>query len=62
MEVAGGRKNDTPFYLEVVGEKGSLRLDGGAPRGLQSGGSGLSRMVCGSPSMKGSSQICPTPR
>lgn len=36
-EVAGGRKGDTPFWLEMQGEKGSLRLEGGAPRGLQSG-------------------------
>lgn len=41
MEVAGGRKGDTPFFLEIMGEKGSLRLDGGAPRGLQSGRVGL---------------------
>lgn len=37
MEVAGGRKLNAPFWLEIQGEKGSLRLDGGAPRGLQSG-------------------------
>ena len=36
MEVAGGRKGDTPFWLDLHGEKGSLRLEGGAPRGLQS--------------------------
>lgn len=41
MEVAGGRNGDTPFFLDVIGEKGSLRLDGGAPRGLQSGRIGL---------------------
>ena len=41
IEVAGGRKGDTPFWLDVVGETGSLRLDGGAPRGLQSGRVGL---------------------
>lgn len=41
MEVAGGRKRDTPFWLEIQGEKGSLCLDGGAPRGLQSGRIGL---------------------
>jgi len=41
IEVAGGRKDDTPFWLEIQGEKGSLRLDGGAPRGLQSGRIGL---------------------
>lgn len=41
MEVAGGRKGDTPFFLDIVGETGSLRLDGGAPRGLQSGRIGL---------------------
>jgi predicted dehydrogenase len=37
MEVAGGRMGETPFWLEVQGEKGHLRLEGGAPRGLQSG-------------------------
>ena len=41
MEVAGGRRGDTPFWLEIAGETGSLRLDGGAPRGLQSGRIGL---------------------
>ena len=41
IEVAGGRKGGTPFWLEIVGEKGILRLDGGAPRGLQSGRIGL---------------------
>ncbi|WP_341962792.1 Gfo/Idh/MocA family oxidoreductase [Pseudomonas sp. RC10] len=37
VEVSGGRQHATPFYLEVVGEGGTLRLDGGAPRGLQAG-------------------------
>ena len=37
VEVAGGRPPETPFHLEVVGETGTLRLDGGAPRGFQSG-------------------------
>ena len=37
VEVAGGRKSETPFWLDIQGEKGGLRLDGGAPRGLQSG-------------------------
>ena len=37
VEVAGGRSASTPFHLEVVGNTGSLSLDGGAPRGLQSG-------------------------
>ena len=41
VEVAGGRKGDTPFWLDIQGEKGALRLDGGAPRGLQSGRIGL---------------------
>ncbi len=36
-EVAGGRPPETPFTMNVVGAKGTLRLDGGAPRGLQSG-------------------------
>jgi predicted dehydrogenase len=33
-EVAGGRPPATPFHLEVVGERGILRLDGGAPARL----------------------------
>ncbi len=37
IEVAGGRPAETPFRLEVVGERGTLALDGGAPRGFQSG-------------------------
>jgi predicted dehydrogenase len=38
LEVAGGRPpGDTPFRLEVIGEKGTLALDGGAARGFQSG-------------------------
>ncbi len=37
VEVAGGRPPETPFRLEVVGESGTLRLDGGAARGFQSG-------------------------
>ncbi len=37
VEVAGGRPAGTPFQLEVVGEAGVLLLDGGAPRGFQSG-------------------------
>ena len=37
-EVAGGRSpGDTPFRLEVTAEKGNLVLEGGAPRGFQSG-------------------------
>lgn len=41
IEVAGGRTNDTPFHLDLFGEAGHLRLDGGAARGLQSGRIGL---------------------
>ena len=37
VEVAGGRPPETPFRLEVVGERGLLALDGGAARGFQSG-------------------------
>lgn len=37
VEVSGGRPPETPSYLEVVGETGTLRPDGGAPRGVQSG-------------------------
>lgn len=36
-EVAGGRPAETPFWMEVIGETGTLRLEGGAPRGFQSG-------------------------
>ncbi len=43
LEVAGGRIKATPFRLDVVGEKGSLSLDGGAPRGVQSSRIGLVR-------------------
>ena len=41
LEVAGGRSVDTPFHLELVGTAGRLRLDGAAPRGLQSARVGL---------------------
>jgi predicted dehydrogenase len=41
LEVAGGRTGETPFWLDLIGEAGSLRLDGGAPRGVQSGPIGL---------------------
>lgn len=37
VEVAGGRPPETPFRFEVVGEAGTLQLDGGAARGFQSG-------------------------
>lgn len=37
VEVAGGQRPGTPFSLEVTGETGVLTLDGGAPRGFQSG-------------------------
>jgi predicted dehydrogenase len=37
LEVAGGRPTDTPFRLELVGETGTIKLLGGAPRGFQSG-------------------------
>lgn len=37
MEVAGGRKGETASFVEIVGEKGMLRLAGGARRGVQSG-------------------------
>jgi predicted dehydrogenase len=36
IEVAGGRPPATPFRMEVIGETGTLRLEGGAPRGFQS--------------------------
>jgi predicted dehydrogenase len=38
IEVAGGRPPDAvPFRFEVIGDAGSLVLEGGAPRGFQSG-------------------------
>lgn len=37
IEVAGGRPADTPFRLEMVGEKGVLAIEGGGARGFQSG-------------------------
>ena len=37
LEVAGGRPPDTPFRLELFGDKGRIELLGGAPRGAQSG-------------------------
>ena len=37
VEVAGGRPPETPFTMDIVGEAGLIRLDGGAARGLQSG-------------------------
>ncbi len=43
LEVAGGRPPEaTPFSLTVTGEQGDLVLEGGAPRGFQSGRLGLS--------------------
>ncbi len=36
VEVAGGRPPETPFRLEIIG-KAVLVLEGGAPRGFQSG-------------------------
>ena len=42
-EIAGGRPPETAFYLDLVGEAGRLRLDGGAPRGFQSGRLTLSK-------------------
>ena len=41
LEVAGGRKDKTPFWLDLVDEEGTLRLDGSAPRGLRPGRIGL---------------------
>ena len=38
LEVAGGRTPDrASFRMEVDGETGALSIDGGAPRGFQSG-------------------------
>ncbi len=37
IEVSGGRPPGTPFSLEIVGASGLLALEGGAPRGFQSG-------------------------
>ena len=37
VEVSGGRPPETPFYFEVTGDEGIITIDGGAPRGVQSG-------------------------
>ncbi len=37
VEVAGGRPPEAPFLFEITGETGILTLQGGAPRGFQSG-------------------------
>ena len=37
VEVAGGRPPETPFRFEITGDDGVLTVDGGAPRGVQSG-------------------------
>ena len=38
LEIAGGRPPDaTPYLFEITGETGMLALQGGAPRGFQSG-------------------------
>ncbi|MBE7211720.1 MAG: Gfo/Idh/MocA family oxidoreductase [Gluconacetobacter diazotrophicus] len=37
VEVVGGRPAPTPFRFEITGEDGTLLLQGGAPRGFQSG-------------------------
>ena len=42
IEVIGGRPAGTPFQLEIVGDGGFLRLEGGAPRGFQAGTLALS--------------------
>lgn len=36
-EIAGGRPPGTPFRFDIVGDIGVLALEGGAPRGVQSG-------------------------
>ena len=37
VEVAGGRPLETPFLFEIIGDAGVMILQGGAPRGFQSG-------------------------
>lgn len=37
IEVIGGRPAGTPFQLEIIGEGGTLALEGGAMRGFQAG-------------------------
>ena len=37
LEVVGGRGKDSVFSFQITGERGTLRLDGGAARGFQSG-------------------------
>ena len=47
LEIQGGRPPQTPFRFEIVGDKGTLALEGGAARGFQSGR--LSLTVNGEP-------------
>ncbi len=37
IEVAGGRRPDSPTHFEVIGTEGTLTVQGGAMRGVQSG-------------------------
>ena len=56
VEVMGGRPPAaTPFRLEVTGEEGELALDGGAPRGFQSGR--LSLSLQGKPQQVGEGEM-----
>ena len=57
VEVAGGRPAGTPFRFEIVGETGVLALEGGAPRGFQSGR--LRLLVDGEPHVVDEGQLAP---
>jgi predicted dehydrogenase len=59
IEVSGGRPPETPFRMEIVGEIGVLRLDGGAPRGFQSGRLKLS--LNGTPQTVDEASLAPIP-
>jgi predicted dehydrogenase len=57
VEVAGGRAAGTPFRFEIVGDAGVLTLEGGAPRGFQSGRLRLS--VRGEPQLVDEGELAP---
>ncbi len=61
IEVAGGRPPEaTPFSLMITGEKGDLVLEGGAPRGFQSGRLDLSLRGEPQPVKEGETGAMPT--
>lgn len=59
IEVAGGRPPETPFRLDAVGERGVLRIDGGAARGVQA--SRLTLLVNGVEAPVEDGELCGLP-